>query len=102
MATGLAILQEFKEGDRAVTEDGPGVIRKFVEIHGEWIATVRLDGGGQFDYDLECLGEEIDVNRTCLAFGLCDGAVVGERRRPDDKVPEPVCAEHNRLADELQ
>jgi len=101
MATGVGILKSYEEGDRCVTEDGPGTIRRIEKGADGYVCHVRLDGGGESPYDLETLGEEIDVNRTCIAFGLCDGAVIGQRRSPRaGAFAEPICERHNRIADE--
>jgi hypothetical protein len=100
MASGIEVLKPFEEGDRCQTEDGAGEIQSIITLGSNHICRVRLDSGGEAEYELETLAEEIDANRTCKAFGLCDGEVIGKRRSPGETFSEPICARHNRIADE--
>jgi hypothetical protein len=102
MATGIDILKPFEQGDRCVTEDGGGLIRRVIDLNGQFFCWVQLDEGGEHVYELETLAEaDIDPNLTCQLVGLCDQPVVGERQHPEIGINFPTCSEHNHLAERL-
>jgi hypothetical protein len=93
----------FPQGHPVVTPVGDGRIERSWAEGGQRMALVRLDSGERWEGPEEELGDgTIDPNALCQYYGICDNPAIGERWSPVFQTVLPICAEHERLADERE